>query len=83
MATGAEGGTLGTGVAVHLPINFDGLSEWKEKNRENYEKKMQQSFNNKGCGSMQISSMDHESLTRQKLNSNMDLKVYLLVKQKA
>lgn len=32
---------------------------------------------------MQISSMDHESLTRQKLNSNMDLKVYLLVKQKA
>ena len=37
---------MGTGVAVHLPINFDGLSEWKEKNRENYEKKMQQKPNN-------------------------------------
>lgn len=36
VATGAEVGTLGTGVAVHLPINFHGLSEWKEKNKENY-----------------------------------------------
>lgn len=34
MATGAEVGTLGPGVAVHLPINFHGLSEWKEKNRD-------------------------------------------------
>lgn len=35
MATGAEGGPLGAGMAVHLPVNFHDLSEWKEKNKEN------------------------------------------------
>lgn len=37
VATGAEGGPLGTGVAVHLSINFTlhhGLSEQKKKNRK-------------------------------------------------
>lgn len=31
MATGAEGGAVGAGVAVHLPVNYHGLSEWEEK----------------------------------------------------
>lgn len=82
VATGAEGGTLGTGVAVHLPINFHSLSEWKEKNTENY---LQHKPNMMGCGSMQISCMEHDSFKWQRQNSNTDgyLKMYLLVKQKA
>lgn len=88
VATGAEGGTLGTGVAVHLPINFHGLSEWKEKNREidstQRAKDIQHKPNNKGCGSVQISGLERDSFKCQKLNSNVDnyLEVYLLVKQK-
>lgn len=67
VATGAEGGTLGTGVAVHLPINFHGLSERKEKNRENVStqesrKRFSGKPNNKGCGSVRISFLEHDML---------------------
>lgn len=88
VATGAEGGSLGTGVAVHLPINFHGLSERKEENRQDYSTqsaKRDSTANQtiRGCGGVQISR--HNSFKRQKQNSNMDdyLKVDSLVKQKA
>lgn len=63
MATGAEGGTLGTGVAVHLPIDFNGLSEWTEKKTEKsfstlQAKEIHHTANNTGCGSMHISCME-------------------------
>lgn len=70
MATGAEGGALGTGVAVHLPINFHGLSEWKEKNRENDStlkaKEIRRRPNNTGRGSMQTTCVERNSFKWQK-----------------
>lgn len=42
VATGAEGHTLGAGVAVHLPIYFHGLSEWKEERKQRLYSKQSQ-----------------------------------------
>lgn len=59
VAIGAEGSTRGTGVAVHLPINFQGLSGCEEKKKENYSAKKEEIQHKPNM--MGIGWMEHDS----------------------